>query len=94
MKAERQVREVRRLVRNSFIEADVIALPTTPMPPFPFDGEHPVTQADFCAPANFAGCPALSLPSGETAGGLPIGMQLMADNGRDFGLIGLAGTIA
>jgi aspartyl-tRNA(Asn)/glutamyl-tRNA(Gln) amidotransferase subunit A len=94
VKAERQVREVRRLVRNSFIEADIIALPTTPMPPFPFDGEHPVTQADFCAPANFAGCPALSLPSGETQDGLPIGMQLMADTGRDFGLIGLASAIS
>lgn len=94
VKAERQVREVRRHVRNSFAEVDVIALPTTPMPPFPFDGEHPVTQADFCAPANFAGCPALSLPSGDTADGLPIGLQLMAANGRDFGLIGLARAIA
>jgi len=94
VKAERQVREVRRLVRNSFTVVDIIALPTTPMPPFPFDGDHPVTQADFCAPANFAGCPALSLPSGETQDGLPIGMQLMADNGRDFGLIRLAGAIS
>lgn len=90
VKAERQVRDVRRLVRNSFSEVDIIALPTTPMPPFPFDSEHPVTQADFCAPANFAGCPALSLPGGETNDGLPIGMQLMADIGRDFELIGLA----
>jgi aspartyl-tRNA(Asn)/glutamyl-tRNA(Gln) amidotransferase subunit A len=94
VKAERQVREVRRLVRKSFIEADIIALPTTPMPPFPFAGEHPVTQADFCAPANFAGCPALSLPRGETQCGLPIGMQLMADSGRDFGLIGLASAVS
>lgn len=92
--AERQIAEVRRLVTASFRTVDVVALPTTPMSPFPFDGPAPPHQADFCAPANFAGCPALSLPAAETADGLPIGMQLMGPPGGDFRLLALAEAVS
>ncbi len=92
--AQATIREVRRLVRQSLATVDVLVLPTAPMPPFPFSDPAPPAQADFCAPANFAGCPALSLPAGATPDGLPIGMQLMASAGRDFALIGLASDLA
>lgn len=92
--AERTVAEAARLVQNSFRQADVLALPTAPMPPFPFDAPPPANQADFAAPANFAGIPALALPFAETADGLPVGMQLMAPVGADFRLTALAIELA
>ena len=39
----------------------------------------------FTVPANISGCPAVSLPSGFT-GNLPLGIQLMADLGREDNL--------
>ncbi len=92
--ADRTIRETGRRVCASFAAVNVVALPTTPMPPFPFNGPHPPNQADFAAPANFAGCPALSLPAGATADGLPIGMQLLGPVGADYRLIALAAEIA
>lgn len=80
-------------VLESFRSADVIALPTAPMPPFPFDGPHPSNQADFCAPANFAGCPALSMPV-ETASEPPIGMQLLAPRRGELSLCRVAAAIS
>lgn len=88
--AERTVAEAARLVRNSMAGVDVIAMPTAPMPPFAFADAPPANQADFAAPANFAGAPALALPFAESGDGLPIGMQLMAPPGQDFRLTGLA----
>lgn len=92
--AERLVAEAAMYVRNSFQHADVLALPTAPMPPFSFDAPAPANQADFAAPANFAGIPALALPFAETSDGLPIGMQLMAPVGGDFRLTTLATELA
>lgn len=91
--AERRIAEARRLVEGTFDQVDVIALPTAPMTPFAFSESPPPEQADFAAPANFAGCPALSLPVGETDDGLPIGMQIMAPAGADFRLIDLAARL-
>ena len=92
--AERIVAEAARVVLNSFQQADVLASPTAPMPPFPFDTPPPANQADFAAPANFAGIPALALPFADTVDGLPIGMQLMAPVGADFRLAALAVELA
>ena len=92
--AERRIRAVRHQVLASFMDVDVIILPTAPMPAFPFTGDHPGNQADFAAPANFAGTPAISLPAGETADGLPTGMQIMGPAGSDFRLCALAQTLS
>ena len=45
-----------------FAAVDAIVTPTTPQAAFPFGGKAPDTQGDFCALANMAGCPAISLP--------------------------------
>jgi Asp-tRNA(Asn)/Glu-tRNA(Gln) amidotransferase A subunit family amidase len=37
----------------------------------------PKTITTFTAFANYAGCPALSVPMGKTEGGLPLGLQVV-----------------
>ena len=81
--------QVRTLVRQdyerAFEQADVVAMPTSPIPPFAL-GEKtndPLQMylADiFTVPANLAGVPGLSLPCGMVDG-LPAGLQLV---GRPF----------
>jgi aspartyl-tRNA(Asn)/glutamyl-tRNA(Gln) amidotransferase subunit A len=82
--------QVRTLLRRdydqAFERADVIAMPTTPTPPFRL-GEKtgdPLQMylADvFTVSANLAGLPGISVPCGFSPDGLPIGFQLM---GRMF----------
>jgi aspartyl-tRNA(Asn)/glutamyl-tRNA(Gln) amidotransferase subunit A len=82
--------QVRTLIVDDFKEAfaacDVIACPVAPTPAFRI-GENvddPLTMylSDiFTISANLAGIPALSVPCGHSAAGLPIGLQLM---GRHF----------
>ncbi|MGA5817761.1 amidase [Kitasatospora sp. NPDC094028] len=69
-------------------EVDVIAAPSVPMTAVGAD-EETVTWPDgtvegvsdayvrLCAPANITGVPALTVPVGHDAAGLPIGMQLL-----------------
>lgn len=92
--ARREIWQVRRSVERSFADVDVIALPASPAAPFPFDGPHPADQANFAAPANFAGCPAIAFPGGATQSGLPIGMQFFGPVGADFRLCRLAAEFA
>jgi aspartyl-tRNA(Asn)/glutamyl-tRNA(Gln) amidotransferase subunit A len=83
----KKAQQVRTLIRREFDRAfeqvDVLLTPTAPTTAFQ-PGEHandPLAMylADLLTiPANLAGLPAISVPSGFDSKGLPIGLQLMA----------------
>lgn len=83
--------KVRTLIRRDFEKAfetcDVLLTPTTPTPAFRIgekidDPLQMYLNDIFTVPANLAGLCGLSLPCGYSAGGLPIGLQVL---GRPFG---------
>lgn len=80
--------------RRLFADIDVLVTPTTPQTAFAHGEPAPADQADFTAFANLSGCPALSLPLGLTANGLPAGLQLMGAPGSDLRLLELAAVCA
>lgn len=85
---------MKKLITNEFIDAfekvDLILTPTTPTPAFKL-GEKtsdPLAMylADiFTVPANIAGLPSISIPSG-VIGNLPLGIELTAGLGREDNL--------
>jgi aspartyl-tRNA(Asn)/glutamyl-tRNA(Gln) amidotransferase subunit A len=85
-----KAQQVRTLLRHEYESAlatcDVVALPTSPTPPFRI-GERTsdplqVYLTDiFTVTANLTGLPAISVPCGFSSEGLPIGLQL---TGRAF----------
>ena len=78
--------EVKALIaRNGFL-----LTPTAPQPAFPHHEAAPANQADFTCLANIAGLPAISLPAGWGANGLPVGVQLIGQVGHEAGLFTLA----
>ncbi|HYC83346.1 MAG TPA: Asp-tRNA(Asn)/Glu-tRNA(Gln) amidotransferase subunit GatA [Candidatus Paceibacterota bacterium] len=79
--------DVRRLIaaeyRKAFETVDVIATPTAPSPAFKLgsktsDPLQMYLEDIFTVPVNLAGVPAISVPSGKTAAGLPLGIQFTA----------------
>ncbi|WP_369135824.1 amidase [Modestobacter sp. I12A-02662] len=71
-----------------FDRYDVLLAPTTQVLPFPVEVEYPTEVAgvqmdDYvswmrsCTLISATGCPALSVPGGVTADGLPVGLQLV-----------------
>jgi aspartyl-tRNA(Asn)/glutamyl-tRNA(Gln) amidotransferase subunit A len=84
-----QAQKVRTLVARDFQQAfarvDLIVAPTTPNVAFKHgEKEDPLSMYlndVFTVPASMAGLPAVSVPCGFSAGGLPIGLQLI---GRPF----------
>ena len=59
-------------------DVDVLLLPATAQAAFAHGTRVPDTQADFCALANIAGLPAISIPWGSDHAGMPLGLQIMA----------------
>jgi aspartyl-tRNA(Asn)/glutamyl-tRNA(Gln) amidotransferase subunit A len=86
-----KAQKVRHLIseefKRAFAEYDVLAMPTSPTVAFELgsktnDPMQMYLSDVFTLPVNIAGIPALSLPCGF-AGGLPVGLQLMADRFRE-----------
>ena len=79
--------KVRRLIADDFARAyesfDVLLAPTSPTVAFPLGAktEDPLAMYmyDVCTiPSNLAGHPAMSVPFGTGAHGLPVGVQVLA----------------
>lgn len=93
----RTAQKVRRLITTEFAAAfskvDLVMTPTSPTPAWKKDErqDDPLSMylADvFTVPASLAGLPALSVPAGFTAGGLPVGLQLIAPAFEEARLLG------
>jgi amidase len=88
-------------MREFFADHDLLVLPTSQVPPFPADQEFPTeingtpmeSYLDWmraCYLITVTGCPAISVPFGRTATGLPVGVQLVAPHGADRFLLEVA----
>lgn len=73
-----------------FASADLLATPTTPNPPHGHDGPGDVMSVALTWLFNITGHPAVSLPAGFTADGLPVGLHLVAPHHRDALLLAAA----
>jgi amidase len=101
--AKASVAHVRLLerVREFFDRYDVLALPTTQVPPFDVeldwprtvDGEPMETYVDWmrsCCDISVTGCPAVSMPAAFTPDGLPVGVQFVGRPRGDVDLLRFA----
>ncbi|HEV7146646.1 MAG TPA: Asp-tRNA(Asn)/Glu-tRNA(Gln) amidotransferase subunit GatA [Pedococcus sp.] len=97
-----QAQKVRRLIANDFTkafgQADVLVSPTSPTTAFKLgekldDPMSMYLQDVATIPANLAGVPGVSLPSGLAEDGLPTGIQILAPATRDERLYGVGSAL-
>jgi aspartyl-tRNA(Asn)/glutamyl-tRNA(Gln) amidotransferase subunit A len=72
---------------------DAVIMPTSPVPATPIEGtppEHAMLRPRNTMPFNVLGLPALSVPCGFTAGGLPIGLQIVGKAFDEAGILRIA----
>ena len=77
LRADRRIDLAAFELGRCFDEVDAIVSPTTPQPAFPFAAGVPDNAGTYTTLANFAGCPAISLPMGRDPSGLPLGLQVI-----------------
>ena len=80
-----------------FNEYDVLVMPTAPSTAFALgertdDPVHMYLADIMTVPASLAGLPAISVPAGTDAAGMPIGVQLIGPRKSDATLLALAKT--
>jgi aspartyl-tRNA(Asn)/glutamyl-tRNA(Gln) amidotransferase subunit A len=94
-----QAQRVRRLIAQDFVDAfkrcDVIAGPTSPTVAFPVgeqvsDPVQMYLNDIYTVGPNLAGLPAMSIPCGTGASGLPVGLQLVGGYFAEARMLGLA----
>ena len=83
------LREVQGQIGKFFQGYDMMLSPVTGALPGPADEPAPGHYTVFTSIANTAGVPAISIPSGLSPDGLPIGFQLMGRFGADWDLLGM-----
>jgi aspartyl-tRNA(Asn)/glutamyl-tRNA(Gln) amidotransferase subunit A len=96
-----KAQRVRRLIKEKTDELlrqyDFLILPTTPTTAFKIgEKQDPVSMylADiFTVQASLSGVPAISIPAGEDAEGLPIGLQIMSGAFREADLLAFANEL-
>ena len=94
-----QAQKIRRMIaddfQNAFKECDVIAGPVAPCVAWRFGENANDPVADYLAdiftlPASLAGLPGMSVPAGFGAGGMPVGLQLIANYFKEAQLLNAA----
>ena len=92
-----QSQRVRKLVIRECAEVmqqvDVLVTPTMTQPAGAFEGFDAISNIrgpSFTAPFNLTGLPAISVPSGFTEAGLPVGMQIVGKPFDEPGIIRVA----
>ena len=103
VRAQRVRRWLAEVVDALLAEADVLLLPVSPILPYALgartvlvDGrEEEVSQAvtRYTPLASVTGRPALAVPCGLSADGLPIGLQLVGHSGRDEELLRIGAAV-
>ena len=76
-----------------FEQVDAIISPTTPQAAPAFGDKAPDDAGTFCIPANFAGAPAISVPMGRNALGLPLGLQVIGPPHQDARVLAIASAL-
>lgn len=100
VKAQRLRNQVRQSMIASFGNADVMVIPAMPVLP-PKSGTRTMTLGGqtvhvaptltrFTSPINFCGFPALSMPAGKAANGLPVNIQIVGRPGADATVLSVA----
>ncbi len=100
-RAERRRTELYHAARRFFEEYDFLLLPVSQVPPFDIDVPYPTeiagvpmaTYIDWmrtCSDITVLGLPAISVPAGFTAEGLPVGLQIVGRHRDDVGVLQLA----
>jgi aspartyl-tRNA(Asn)/glutamyl-tRNA(Gln) amidotransferase subunit A len=92
--------EMEELLTGLFTDIDVLLTPATALPAFPAQGPAPaqvrgiagglLAAVPFAPMANLWGTPAISVPAGLTAGGLPVGLQVAGRHHDDAIVLRLA----
>lgn len=99
--AETERTAIYRRAATFFDRYDALLLPAAQVPPFPAEHEWVSEVAgqpmhDYiewmtvCCAISVTGLPAISVPAGFTAGGLPVGLQIVAGPHDDLGLLQIA----
>jgi amidase len=103
--AQRRHSEIFGRMKAFLVGYDVLATPTVQVAPFPVEQEwvtavNGVPQDTYidwlrsCSRITVTGHPAVSVPAGFTADGLPVGLQLVSRYGADERLLSIAGAVA
>lgn len=97
------VRDLRARASECFATLDVIMTPSCAAMPWPADVSHPEMidgepvgprgHAIYTGWVNAIGHPAIAVPAAPAEDGMPIGVQLVGDLGREAVLLALAGEI-
>jgi aspartyl-tRNA(Asn)/glutamyl-tRNA(Gln) amidotransferase subunit A len=75
---------------------NAILTPTTPSPAFPLGSKEDKSPVEmylndvFTVPANLAGLPAISIPTGTTDNGLPLGLQIIGPAWKESEVLNIA----